>query len=74
LPPSGKYPRKSAETIVKPYLAGLRASEQGVIEHWIREITRFQPDFFATGRGGYQGYFVFGFSKRGIYFLELTFA
>ena len=68
--PPGKYPWKNAEAIVKPYLAGLRASEQGVIEHRIREITRFEPDFFATGRGGYQGYFVFGFSKRGIYLLE----
>jgi len=68
--PPGKYPWKSAEAIVKPYLAGLRASVQGVIEHRIREITRFEPDFFATGRGGYQGYFVFGFSTRGIYLLE----
>lgn len=68
--PPGKYPWKNAEAIVKPYLAGLRASEQGVIEHRIREITRFEPDFFATGRGGYQGYFVFGFSNRGIYLLE----
>ena len=68
--PPGKYPWKSAEAIVKPYLAGLRPSEQGVIEHRIREITRFEPDFFATGRGGYQGYFVFGFVKRGIYLLE----
>ena len=68
--PPGKYPWKSAEVIVKPYLAGLRPSEQGVIEHRIREITRFEPDFFATGRGGYQGYFVFGFVKRGIYLLE----
>lgn len=41
-----------------------------MIEHWIRKITRFEPDFFATGRGEYQGYFVFGFSKRGIYLLE----
>jgi len=68
--PPGKYLWKSAEAIVKPYLAGLRASVQGVIEHRIREITRFEPDFFATGRGGYQGYFVFGFSTRGIYLLE----
>lgn len=68
--PPGKYPWKSAEAIVRPYLAGLRASEQGVIEHRIREITRFEPDFFATGLGGYQGYFVFGFFKRGIYLLE----
>lgn len=68
--PPGKYPWKSAEAIVKPYLTGLRPSEQGVIEYRIREITRFEPDFLATGRGGYQGYFVFGFVKRGIYLLE----
>lgn len=68
--PPGKYPWRSAEAIVKPYLASLRPSEQGVIEHRIREITRFEPDFFATGRGGYEGYFVFGFTRRGIYLLE----
>ena len=36
--PPGKYPWKSAEVIVKPYLAGLRPSEQGVIEHRIRRL------------------------------------
>jgi hypothetical protein len=68
--PPGKYPWKSAEKIIKPCLDGLRPSEKGVIEHRIREITHFEPDFLATGRGGYQGYFVLGFSTRGIYLLE----
>lgn len=68
--PSGKYPWAKAAGYVTPYLSKLTPSEKGVIEHRMREISKYEPDFLATGRGGYSGYFVYGFEKRSLYFLE----
>ncbi|BBP67901.1 hypothetical protein PHLH5_54420 [Pseudomonas sp. Cab53] len=68
--PKGKYPWSKASSIVTPFLTKLSQSEKGVIEHRMREISKYEPDFLATGRGGYSGYFVYGFTSRNLYFLE----
>ncbi|WKV87844.1 hypothetical protein LJU32_19850 [Pseudomonas sp. B21_DOA] len=36
----------------------------------MREISKYEPDFLATGRGGYSGYFVYGFTSKKLHFLE----
>lgn len=68
--PSGKYPWNKVASIVTPYLTKLSQSEKGVIEHRMREISKYEPDFLATGRGGYSGYFVYGFTPKKLHFLE----
>lgn len=68
--PKGKYPWNKASDIVTPYLTKLSQSEKGVIEHRMREISKYEPDFLATGRGGYSGYFVYGFASKKLHFLE----
>lgn len=68
--PQGKYPWNKASGIVTPYLTKLSQSEKGVIEHRMREISKYEPDFLATGRGGYSGYFVYGFTCKKLHFLE----
>ncbi|WKV86427.1 hypothetical protein LJJ44_11810 [Pseudomonas sp. B24_DOA] len=68
--PQGKYPWSRASGIVAPYLTKLSQSEKGVIEHRMREISKYEPDFLATGRGGYSGYFVYGFTSKKLHFLE----
>lgn len=68
--PKGKYPWNKVSGIVTPFLARLSQSERGVIEHRMREISKYEPDFLATGRGGYSGYFVYGFASKELYFLE----
>ncbi len=68
--PQGKYPWSKASSIVTPYLTKLSQSEKGVIEHRMREISKYEPDFLATGRGGYSGYFVYGFTSKRLHFLE----
>lgn len=68
--PQGKYPWNKAAEIIAPFLKKLSLSEKGVIEHRMREISKNEPDFLATGRGGYSGYFVFGFIAKKRYFLE----
>lgn len=68
--PQGKYPWSRASEIVTPYLGKLNQSEKGVIEYRMREISKYEPDFLATGRGGYSGYFVYGFTSKKLHFLE----
>lgn len=68
--PQGKYPWNKTSSIVSPYLTKLSESERGVIEHRMRELSKYEPDFLATGRGGYSGYFVYGFTSRKLHFLE----
>lgn len=68
--PKGKYPWNKVSGIVTPFLAKLSQSEKGVIEHRMREISKYEPDFLATGRGGYSGYFVYGFTSKELHFLE----
>lgn len=68
--PQGKYPWNKASGFITPYLTKLSQSEKGVIEHRMREICKYEPDFLATGRGGYSGYFVYGFTAKKLHFLE----
>ncbi|WP_116828932.1 hypothetical protein [Pseudomonas syringae] len=68
--PKGKYPWNKSSVILAPFLVKLSPSEKGVIEHRMREISKYEPDFLATGRGGYSGYFVYGFTLKGLHFLE----
>jgi len=68
--PPGKYPWNEAKRYVEPHLQRLTPSAKGVIEHRMRLLSQYEPDFLATGRGGYSGYFVYGFAKKKAYFLE----
>lgn len=68
--PRGKYPWNKASGVLAPFLTKLSQSEKGVIEHRMREISKYEPDFLATGRGGYSGYFVYGFTDKKLHFLE----
>lgn len=68
--PPGKYPWSEAKGYVEPHLRKLTPSARGVIEYRMRLLSQYEPDFLATGRGGYSGYFVYGFAKKKAYFLE----
>ena len=70
--PPGKFPWNKTSGVISPFLTKLSQSEKGVIEHRIREISKYEPDFLATGRGGYSGYFIYGFIDKKLYFLEST--
>jgi hypothetical protein len=40
------------------------------IEHRIKTISECNPDFLAVGKGGFTGYFVYGFKSKKIFILE----
>lgn len=68
--PPGNYPWDRAEEIVRSHLRGQSESTAGVIEERLRTLSGLNPDFMATGRGGYAGYFVFGYDRLNKYVLE----
>ena len=45
---------------------------KAVVDHRLKEIRRYEPEFTAIGLGGFTGYLIFGFPTKGIFVLECT--
>ncbi|KPV94636.1 hypothetical protein AN214_03353 [Pseudoalteromonas sp. P1-9] len=68
--PPGKYPWSKAKSLVGEVTKKLKDSDKGVVDIRMEKITKYNPDFIATGRAGFNGYFIYGFSSKGVYVLE----
>lgn len=68
--PPGEYPWEKSKHIISKATEPLDKKEREVIEHRMRVISRRKPDFLATGRAGFNGYFVYGFKNESVYVLE----
>lgn len=68
--PPGKYPWEKSKSIIQKATENLDEKDKEVIEHRMRVISRRNPDFLATGRAGFSGYFVYGFKGKDVYVLE----
>jgi hypothetical protein len=68
--PAGKYPWSKAGPIVMPYTKNLGESARELVRYRMTTIAGHSPDFLATGTGGFNAYFVYGFEKKGLYVLE----
>jgi hypothetical protein len=68
--PSGECPWNKAKAIILERTDHLKEKDKKVIEHRMKVISRSEPDFLATGRAGFSGYFVYGFKDQNVYVLE----
>jgi hypothetical protein len=68
--PAGECPWDKAKIIVLKRTEHLEEKDKKVIEHRMKIISRRKPDFLATGRAGFSGYFVYGFKDQDVYVLE----
>ncbi len=68
--PPGEYPWSRAKLLVSKITEKLSKSDKEVIEARMKAISQYNPDFLATGKGGFNGYFVYGFESRSIFILE----
>lgn len=68
--PPGEYPWDKSKAIISEAAAQLDEKDKKVIEHRMQVISRRDPDFLATGRAGFSGYFVYGFKKQDVYVFE----
>lgn len=70
--PQGDFPWARAEKHISTVTKHLSVEDQTVIHFRLREIAGFGPNLIAVGRGGFSGYFAFGFPKRKMFVLEST--
>lgn len=68
--PAGECPWEKAKAIILKKAEHLEEKDKKVIEHRMKVISRREPDFLATGRAGFNGYFVYGFKAQDVYVLE----
>lgn len=68
--PPGECPWEKAKVFILSRTKHLEENDRKVIEHRLKIISRKGPDFLATGRAGFSGYFVYGFKKENVYILE----
>ncbi|NLQ24592.1 hypothetical protein HGO26_17115 [Shewanella sp. S-1] len=68
--PPGECPWIKAKPIILKRTEHLEENDKKVIEHRMKIISRKNPDFLATGRAGFSGYFVYGFKYQNVYVLE----
>ena len=68
--PTGECPWDKAKSIVLKSTRHLKEKDKKVIEYRMEAISRRNPDFLATGRAGFSGYFVYGFKDQDVYVLE----
>lgn len=71
--PPGKYPWNKVKSKVAASLNKQPKGNKPVIQNRIDTISNFKPDFCATGRGGFNGYMVFGFKDKNLFVLESVF-
>lgn len=72
--PPGSYPWPKVKDHIQKAISNLPDASRQVIEYRIKQIAGCTPDHVAIGSGGFNGYFVFGFSSKGLFVLESTYS
>lgn len=68
--PKGERPWDEMKKDVDPIVRRAKPMQQKVVYARLETIEKFKPDFVAVGRGGFQGYLVFGFTGKDLFVLE----
>ena len=68
--PPGAQPWERIKKSVAPIVEGAKKGNQGVILRRLEFMHQAVPELFAQGRGGFNGYIVFGFPRKNLYVLE----
>lgn len=70
--PKGKWPWTKLSPMVKRVVNKQPDGNQKVINARLQTISDHSPEFVAVGHAGFEGYLVFGFTKKSLYILEST--
>lgn len=68
--PKGKMPWEKRKQQIKKFIDRANGKNKNVVEHRLEEINKYEPDFTAIGKGGFNGYIVHGFNDNNTYVLE----
>ena len=68
--PQGRVPWPEVKKEIDRVTERASAAVRPVIRTRVEAVERYGPDFAAVGRAGFDGYWVFGFTKHDLYVLE----
>lgn len=68
--PKGKHPFATLRKQLADAMSTVKAGNRSFVDHRLERINSYEPDFTAIGQGGFTGYVIFGFPKKGVYLLE----
>jgi hypothetical protein len=68
--PTGEYPWKEVKSHIQDYIKKVPQDNQLIIIDRVEIINKYKPNYIAFGKGGFDGYCVFGFPKKGLFVLE----
>lgn len=68
--PPGRHPWEELLPKLTEVTQSLTPTTRVVVEHRLREVNSYGPEFVAVGRAGFAGYVVFGFPDRALYVFE----
>ncbi|NNU33450.1 hypothetical protein HK413_03435 [Mucilaginibacter sp. S1162] len=72
LPPCN-YPWATLQPRIQTVLNNLPVARRGIIQERFEYLSSFTPNFVATGRAGFKGYYIFGFQGKEFFILESMF-
>lgn len=68
--PQGRMPWPQLSRELSPIVRRQPEGNQPVIQHRLQAVNFHEPEFVAVGRGGFDGYVIFGFPDRHMFILE----
>ncbi|HSX33134.1 MAG TPA: hypothetical protein VLF91_02240 [Candidatus Saccharimonadales bacterium] len=68
--PQGEHPFAVLRKHLKEALGRVKEGNRSFVDHRLERVNGYRPEFTAVGHGGFTGYVIFGFPKKGIYVLE----
>lgn len=71
--PSGSMPWQKLKENLESVLKNVPDGNRAFIEHRLKNINRYSPDFTAIGKAGFQGYIILGFKDTNVYICESLF-
>lgn len=70
--PPGKLPWEKLKSELRPIVNRQSEGNRAVVNKRHETIASHDPQFVAVGRGGFDGYVIFGFPSKSVYILEST--
>lgn len=70
--PEGRMPWEKLQLQLRPIIERQSPGNRPVINKRHEAISAYAPEFVAVGRGGFDGYVIFGFPSKRLYILEST--
>ena len=68
--PPGKYPWEKAKEYLKNYFNSVPESKIKTIQKRHKFLAKYEPDFVAVGEESFNGYVVYGYTERNVYYFE----